>query len=81
MYGRMTQAKVRHFPVVERGQVIGPVSIGDLVHAQLAGQHVLIEQLGKLYFRQYGLIEVLPAYWNRPAPRLSSRQQRAPRRA
>jgi CBS domain-containing protein len=43
--GIMTQAKLRHLPVVEGGRVIGLVSIGDLVHAQLAEQHVLIEQL------------------------------------
>ncbi|MDR2852638.1 MAG: CBS domain-containing protein [Burkholderiaceae bacterium] len=41
----MTQAKLRHLPVVEGGQLVGLVSIGDLVHAQLAEQHALIHHL------------------------------------
>jgi len=43
--GIMTQAKLRHLPVVETGKLIGLVSIGDLVNAQLTEQHVLIQQL------------------------------------
>jgi CBS domain-containing protein len=45
--GIMTQARLRHLPVVNGGQVIGLVSIGDLVNAQLAEQEFLISQLGK----------------------------------
>jgi len=41
----MTQGKLRHLPVVDGGQVLGLVSIGDLVHAQLAQQQFLIQQL------------------------------------
>jgi CBS domain-containing protein len=41
----MTQAKLRHLPVVDGGQVLGLVSIGDLVNAQLTEQRFLIEQL------------------------------------
>jgi signal-transduction protein with cAMP-binding, CBS, and nucleotidyltransferase domain len=41
----MSQAKLRHLPVVEGGQVIGLVSIGDLVQAQLVEQHAIIQQL------------------------------------
>jgi CBS domain-containing protein len=43
--GIMTQAKLRHLPVFDSGKVIGLVSIGDLIHAQLAEQKFLIEQL------------------------------------
>ena len=41
----MTQARLRHLPVVEAGQVLGLVSIGDLVNAQLAEQRFLISQM------------------------------------
>lgn len=41
----MTQGKMRHLPVVEDSQVLGLVSIGDLVNAQLAQQRFLIEQM------------------------------------
>jgi len=41
----MTQGKLRHLPVVSGGQVLGLVSIGDLVNAQLAEQHFLIQQM------------------------------------
>ena len=43
--GVMTQARLRHLPVVEAGQVLGLVSIGDLVNAQLAEQRFLISQM------------------------------------
>jgi CBS domain-containing protein len=39
------QSKVRHLPVVENGQVVGQVSIGDLVHAQLAEQQFHLQQM------------------------------------
>src|SRR5687768_8933904 len=32
--GVMTERRIRHLPVVERGQLIGIISIGDLVKAQ-----------------------------------------------
>jgi CBS domain-containing protein len=41
----MTQARMRHLPVVDGGQVVGLMSIGDLVNAQLAEQQFLIHQL------------------------------------
>lgn len=41
----MTRKRFRHLPVVEDGQVIGLVSIGDLVNAKIADQQQLIEQL------------------------------------
>jgi CBS domain-containing protein len=41
----MTQAKVRHLPVVDGGRLIGLVSIGDLVNAQLTEHKFIIAQL------------------------------------
>ena len=43
--GIMTQGKLRHLPVVDGGAAVGLVSIGDLVNAQLAEQHFLIQQM------------------------------------
>lgn len=41
----MTQRRIRHLPVVEGGQVLGLVSIGDLVKAVIEDQQQEIEQL------------------------------------
>jgi len=41
----MTERRFRHLPVLEQGQVVGVVSIGDLVNAVLADQRELIKQL------------------------------------
>lgn len=41
----MTRRRIRHLPVVEEEQVIGVVSIGDLVNAVIGDQQHLIEQL------------------------------------
>jgi CBS domain-containing protein len=41
----MTDKKVRYLPVVENTQVVGIVSIGDLVKAIIAEQQVIIDQL------------------------------------
>lgn len=41
----MTQRRIRHLPVVEAGQVLGLVSIGDLVKAVIEDQQQEIEQL------------------------------------
>ncbi len=41
----MTRKRVRHLPVLDRGKVIGLVSIGDLVKAIIDDQSFLIEQL------------------------------------
>ena len=41
----MTEKRVRHLPVIERGRLIGLVSIGDLVRATIAEQEQVIEHL------------------------------------
>ncbi len=41
----MTRKRFRHLPVVERTDLIGLVSIGDLVDAVIGDQQKLIEQL------------------------------------
>jgi CBS domain-containing protein len=43
--GIMTDSRLRHFPVVKDGQLIGLLSIGDLVKEAIAEQAVLIQQL------------------------------------
>lgn len=41
----MTERRIRHLPVVEGGQVVGVISIGDLVRAVIADQQLELEQL------------------------------------
>jgi len=41
----MTQNRMRHLPVMDGGQLIGLVSIGDLVKATISEQQFIIEQL------------------------------------
>ncbi|MDB6052450.1 MAG: histidine kinase [Pseudomonas sp.] len=43
--GIMTDSRLRHLPVVKDGQLIGLLSIGDLVKEAIAEQAVLIQQL------------------------------------
>ena len=43
----MTEKRIRHLPVVEDNQVVGMVSIGDLVEAIISDQKEEIEQLGQ----------------------------------
>lgn len=41
----VTQRRIRHLPVIERGRVLGVVSIGDLVKAVIEDQKVELDQL------------------------------------
>ncbi|HTR17192.1 MAG TPA: CBS domain-containing protein [Acetobacteraceae bacterium] len=41
----MTASRVRHLPVLERGQLVGIISIGDVVKARLSQQEVEVDNL------------------------------------
>jgi CBS domain-containing protein len=41
----VTEKRVRHLPVLDDGELLGVVSIGDLVKATIAEQRFIIEQL------------------------------------
>ena len=41
----VTERRIRHLPVLEGGQVVGMISIGDLVKTIIAEQQFMIEQL------------------------------------
>jgi CBS domain-containing protein len=41
----MTAGRMRHLPVVERGQLIGMVSIGDVVKARIMQQDYEVDSL------------------------------------
>lgn len=43
--GLMTERKIRHLPVVDNGQLLGLISIGDLVKAVIEDQRQEIAQL------------------------------------
>ena len=47
----MTEKRIRHLPIVEKEQVIGVLSLGDLVKAVIAEQKFMIDQLGALHQR------------------------------
>ena len=41
----MTDKRIRHLPILDHGELVGIVSIGDLVKSRLADQEFIIEQL------------------------------------
>jgi CBS domain-containing protein len=41
----MTERRVRHLPVIDSGNLVGVISIGDLVKSIIADQKFIIEQL------------------------------------
>lgn len=43
--GLMTEKRIRHLPVIDGEQLLGLISIGDLVKAIIAEQQGMIEQL------------------------------------
>lgn len=49
----MTHHRIRHLPVVDRSQVIGIVSIGDLVNWIITAQNAAISQLQNYISGQY----------------------------
>ncbi len=44
---RMTESHVRHLPVMEAGDLVGVISIGDVVKALITDKEFTIEQLEK----------------------------------
>jgi CBS domain-containing protein len=49
----VTQNRIRHLPVLDRGDLVGIVSIGDLVNAVIADQAHTIDQLQTYIGSQY----------------------------
>jgi CBS domain-containing protein len=41
----VTERRIRHLPVLDRGRLVGLISIGDLVKTIIAEQQFIIEQL------------------------------------
>jgi CBS domain-containing protein len=41
----MTEKRMRHLPVIDKGNLVGLISIGDIVKSIIADQQFIIEQL------------------------------------
>ncbi len=41
----MTEKRIRHLPVIEKGELVGMISVGDLVKSIISEQNVVIDQL------------------------------------
>jgi CBS domain-containing protein len=48
----MTDKRVRHLPVFERGTLVGVISIGDLVKSIISDQKFMIDQLERFLHGQ-----------------------------
>ncbi|MGE0593281.1 MAG: CBS domain-containing protein [Vicinamibacterales bacterium] len=51
----MTQGRVRHLPVIDHGDLVGLVSIGDVVKALISDQQFVITQLER-YIHSPGVV-------------------------
>ena len=50
---RMTLKRIRHLPVIERGRLVGMISIGDLVKARLVETEFHKQQMENLVLGRY----------------------------
>jgi CBS domain-containing protein len=51
--GLMSEKRVRHLPVMEKGKLVGIISIGDVLKAIITEQGILIEHLNNYIMGSY----------------------------